>query len=203
MDSFRPACGPISSYSRVRILHHLQEHPGCAITELCDATGLHQNTVREHLKRLIDGGYVIAAPEHAGTHGRPRSLYTVVTGEPEASSMIARERVAAAARRGDLMRRVLHEPESKLGTEATHQLDALIEDLEDSGFEPHIDEIALEIDLSPCPHAAALPEHRPVLCQVHLSLMQSVLNEAGGPLSADSILEAKTPEECTVRLRRS
>lgn len=201
MTTVRPTCGPISSYSRVRILHLLQERPNRTIAELCDTTGLHPNTTREHLQRLIDNGYVIAAPEHSGARGRPRALYSAVTGKPGASSTIARERVTAAARRGDLMRRVLREPESELGTDATHQLDALFEDLEESGFEPQFDQDALEIDLTPCPHAAARPEHRPVLCQVHLALMQSVLAEAGGPLSAESVLEARRPQDCTVRLR--
>lgn len=178
----------------------LQERPNRTIADLCEATGLHPNTAREHLQKLIDGGYVITTAERRAMRGRPRTLYSAVTGAPGASSAVARERVTAAANRGDLMRRVMREPESELGTEATHQLDALIDDLEISGFEPRVDEAALEIELSPCPHSAARPEDRPVLCQVHLSLMQGILAEAGGPLSADCVLETERPEECTVRL---
>ena len=54
----RPAYSAISSYSRVRVLHLLQQRPQRTIAELCQSTGLHPNTVREHLQRLIDGGYV-------------------------------------------------------------------------------------------------------------------------------------------------
>ena len=50
MSNGGSVCGPISSYSRVRILHLLFEarhtHPEgqLSIGELCEATGLHANT---------------------------------------------------------------------------------------------------------------------------------------------------------------
>ena len=194
-------CGPISSYSRVRILHLVQQRAERTIGELCEATGLHANTVREHLQRLIEGGYVIQASERRTTRGRPRTLYSAATGRPEASSPVARDKVAEAARRGDMLRRILHEKDSPLGREATVQLDALIDNLEESGFEPIIDEEQLTVELTPCPHAASAPEHRPVLCQVHLGLMQGVLTQAGGPLEADCVRAASRADECTVQLR--
>lgn len=201
--------GPISSYSRVQILHLLfeasTEHGGARLTveQLCHETGLHANTVREHLQRLIEGGYVIASPEHRTTRGRPRTLYSAVTGTAEASSPVARDKVAEAARRGDMMRRIMAEEDSALGREATNQLDALIEHLEESGFEPVVDEGELTVDLSPCPHVVSRPEHRPMLCQVHLGLMQGILTQAGGPLATSCVQEAARPEECTVQLRRT
>lgn len=200
MSTVRPTCGPISTYSRVRILYLLQETSRRPIDELCEETGLHPNTVREHLQRLIEGGYVIAETERRSTRGRPRTLYSAATGAPEASSEIAREKVTEAARRGDMMRRALPIPISHHGQEATHQLDALVEHLEESGFEPIIDDRNLTVDLTPCPHAAARPEDRPVLCQVHLALMQGVLAEAGGPLAAEFVHAAKDPAECIVQL---
>lgn len=193
--------GPISSYSRVQILHLVQTRSDRTIGEICDATGLHANTVREHLQRLIEGGYVIQATERRTTRGRPRTLYSAATGAPGASSPVARDKVAEAARRGDMMRRMLDESDSELGREATYQLDALVEHLEESGFEPLVDESTLTVELSPCPHAAGRPEHRPMLCQVHLTLMQGVLTEAGGPLVADCVRDATRPEDCTVELR--
>ena len=202
-----PVCGPISTYSRVQILHTLfgredgEPRSRRTIEELCAATGLHPNTVREHLQRLIEGGYVIPTIEHRTTRGRPRTLYSAATGAPGASSPVARDKAKAAARRGDLMRSVLPEAATALGQDATHQLDALVEHLEESGFEPLIDDRALTIDLSPCPHAASRPEDRPTLCQVHLDLMQSVLSQAGGPLQADCVHDAVLPSDCTVQLR--
>lgn len=201
MPPARPTYGPISSYSRVRILHLVQSQPHRTIGELCDATGLHANTVREHLQRLIDGGYVVQESEKRATRGRPRTLYSAATGAPGASSSIAQEKVIAAARRGDLLRRAIPGAAGEtLEEAATHQLDALVEHLEESGFEPLIDEGALTVDLSPCPHAAALPQHRPVLCQVHLGLMQGVLAQAGGPLLARCVRTTDQVNDCTVEL---
>jgi predicted ArsR family transcriptional regulator len=198
-----PVCGPISTYSRVRLLHLVQTRPERTIGELCEATGLHANTVREHLQRLIEGGYVVQATEHRTTRGRPRTLYSAATGLGDASSPIARDKVTAAARRGDLLRRVLPGSASALGREVTYQLDALIEHLEESGFEPVIDDVQLTVDLSPCPHAAGRAEDRPLLCSVHLGLMQGVLTEAGGPLSADAVRTSALPADCTVQLRQT
>lgn len=198
MASAGPICGPISSYSRVQILHLVQTRSDRSIGELCEATGLHQNTVREHLQRLIDGGYVIGQTEHRTTRGRPRTLYSAATGAPGSSSPVARDKAKAAAARGDIMRRVVPGAASDLGRGADNQLDALIEHLEESGFAPVIDDETLTIELTPCPHAAARPVDRPVLCQVHLSLMQGVLAEAGGPLGADCVRGAGAA--CTVQL---
>lgn len=202
-----PVCGPISSYSRVQILHLLFEagqsetHAPRSIGELCEATGLHPNTVREHLQRLIEGGYVIPSIEHRTTRGRPRTLYSAATGAPGASSAVARGKAQAAARRGDLMRSMLPEAASDLGREATYQLDALVEHLEESGFEPVVDDARLTVDLSPCPHAASRSEDRPLLCRVHLELMQGVLTAAGGPLEAECVQDAALASDCTVQLR--
>ena len=202
-----PVCGPISTFSRVRILHLVKSRAERTIGELCQATGLHPNTVREHLQRLIEGGYVIQASEHRTTRGRPRTLYSAATGMADASSPIARNKAKAAAERGDLLRRVIPTSASALGRDATYQLDALIEHLEESGFEPVVDDEQLTVDLSPCPHAAGRAEDRPMLCSVHLGLMQGVLAEAGGPLAAEAVrtpalpADRAVPADCMVQLR--
>ncbi|MGU3647015.1 ArsR family transcriptional regulator [Microbacterium sp. C23T] len=193
----------ISSYSRVEIMHLLQERPQRAISELVEATGLHANTVREHVQRLIDAGYVIAETEHRTTRGRPRVLYSAATGSDEASSPVAVRRAEEAARRGDLLRRVYGSgTDAELGADALHQLDALVEDLGDAGFDPLIDERDLTVDLTPCPHVPAA-EHRGVLCDVHIGLMDSVLAQAGGPLRVKGIAPSCDPTQCVVQLAAS
>jgi predicted ArsR family transcriptional regulator len=157
--------------------------------------------VREHLQRLADAGYVVTSTERRTTRGRPRVLYSAATGEDAASSAVARHRVRAAAERGDLMRRVLPDADAgDLPDDAVHQLDALIDDLGAGGFDPVVDEEALTVELTPCAYAAAQPEHRDRLCSVHLGLMQSVLTEAGGPLTVDGMLPACDPTQCVVQL---
>lgn len=186
----------------MQILNLVQTRAERTIGELCEATGLHANTIREHLQRLIDGGYVIQASEHRTTRGRPRTLYSAATGSPEASSPIAAQKATDAARRGDLMRRLVEGTTSELDAKAVNQLDALVEHLEESGFEPLVDDAQLTVDLTPCPHAEGLPGHRAMLCAVHLGLMQGVLAAAGGPLEAACVLGAEESAHCAVQLRQ-
>lgn len=200
MTTGRPAgYSAISNYSRVEILHLVQDRPRRTVSELVSATTLHPNTIREHLQRLMDEGYVFSETEHRTTRGRPRVLYSASDGE-QSCSMIQRRKARAAAERGDLMRRVLPGETPELRTDALHQIDALVEDLIDSGFDPLVDERELTIDLTPCQHASAQAEHREVLCSVHLGIMQSVLNAAGGPLSVDGMRSSCDPTQCIVQL---
>lgn len=197
----RPPYSAISSASRVAILRMLQEEPHRTVGELCTATGLHPNTVREHLQRLIDAGYAVAAAEHRTTRGRPRVLYSAATGDEE-SSPIARQKVRDAARRGDLMRRIMPETDDgDLPVDAVHQLDALVDDLATAGFDPVVDPESLTLDLTPCHHAAAQTGGRDVLCEVHLGVMQGVLTEAGGPLAVGGMLPGCDPTVCIIQLR--
>ncbi len=192
----------ISSYSRVELLHLIQEQPQRPISELVAATALHPNTVREHLQRLIDDGYVVAETERRSTRGRPRVLYSAADGAAS-SSPIQRRKVQESADRGDLMRRVLPHAGTDLGTAALHQIDALVDDLFDAGFDPLVDEDRLTIDLTPCAQAEAQAAHRSVLCGVHLGIMQSVLAEAGGPLAVEGMRHSCDPRECVVQLLRT
>ncbi|WP_243074065.1 ArsR family transcriptional regulator [Microbacterium sp. SS28] len=197
-----PAYSAISSYSRVQLLGLLQLRAKRTIAELCAATGLHANTVREHLHRLKEGGYIVSETEHRTTRGRPRVLYSAA-GTGAVSSPVARRKAREAAHRGDLMRRVMPWAESgELPADALHQLDALTDDLVSGGFDPIVDEVELTVDLSPCKNAAAQAPHREALCAAHLGIMQSVLTEAGGPLSIGGMRASCDPSQCVVLLSR-
>lgn len=189
----------ISSYSRVEIMRVIQQRSQRPIADLIDATGLHPNTVREHLQRLIDAGYVVAETERRTTRGRPRVLYSAATADTAVSEVAVRK-ARDAARRGDLLRRVFpDEASADLPDDALHQLDALVEDLADAGFDPVVDTEALTVDLTPCPHAPDAA-HRGTLCAVHVGLMDGVLAQAGGPLHVDGIAASCDPTHCVVRL---
>jgi len=144
----------------------------------------------------------VAETEHRTTRGRPRVLYSAATGQDrDSTSAVARHKARAAAQRGDLMRRVMPWTDvDDLPTEAVHQLDALVEDLGDAGFDPIVDESTLTVDLSPCPHASASARDRETLCAVHLGLMDGVLSQAGGPLRVDCMTASRHPERCVVKL---
>ncbi|MFT4305909.1 MAG: ArsR family transcriptional regulator [Microbacterium sp.] len=198
----RSTYSAISSYSRVRLLHLLQKRPRRTVAELCEATSLHANTVREHLQRLIDGGYVVSETERRTTRGRPRVLYSAASA---GVSPVAVRKAREAAARGDLMRRIMpwtDAADAALPSDAVHQLDALTDDLGDAGFDPLVDEEALTVDLTPCPHAESDPTARQLLCQVHLGLMAGVLAQAGGPLRVEGMAPSCDPAHCVVHLAR-
>ena len=158
--------------------------------------------MREHLQRLIDLGFVLQTTEHRTVRGRPRSLYRVADGTPDASSPVARRKVRESAERGDLMRAVMPETVAEgLTTDEQHQLDAMIDHLDETGFDPTVDERDLTIDLSPCAHVQSANTET-TRCAVHLSLIQSVLTEAGGPLAVGGMRPGCNPRDCVIQLLR-
>ncbi|WP_170212922.1 helix-turn-helix transcriptional regulator [Catellatospora citrea] len=77
--------GALAVASRRRVLEVLRQAgtPQDA-TALARATGLHPNTVRFHLKVLIDAGYLVQASAPRSGPGRPQAVYAVVTPAAEA-----------------------------------------------------------------------------------------------------------------------
>lgn len=71
------------------------------IADLSAAAGLHPNTTREHLARLIEAGFVTCCPEERHTRGRPRIVYRAA--ENVSSSTAPAESVA----RTELLRALL------------------------------------------------------------------------------------------------
>ena len=70
-----PLEGTLAAASRVDLLHLLQRGGQHTVSDLARATGLHQNTTREHLARLVAEGFAVRTPEVRTVRGRPRMLY--------------------------------------------------------------------------------------------------------------------------------
>ncbi|WP_175558954.1 helix-turn-helix domain-containing protein [Sanguibacter gelidistatuariae] len=199
-ETFRTLASP----SRVELLHLLQERDRRTLAELVEATGLHPNTVREHLQRLTRGGYVTSIVETRTTRGRPRTLYSAATGaDVETNDDVARK-VASATERGDLLRRYLEStvptPTARLPEGALRQIDALDDHLDQSGFNACIDEAALRVDITDCPYQDMVAESHGMVCVVHLGLVRTVLSQAGGPVTARALLPFSGPGCCTLSL---
>ena len=79
MTSRVSAYRTLASESRMHILHVLQgQDDPITVDAVAEAVGLHINTAREHLDRLVDGGFVTRQSEVRTTRGRPRMLYRSV-----------------------------------------------------------------------------------------------------------------------------
>lgn len=173
--------------------------PGLGLDELGELTGLHENTLRDHLKVLIAESMVRSESEPAAGRGRPRLIYFPI----DASTVNERvqSRIDDAKHRGDLLRRVMPGQPVDLDDEALHQLDALYEHLDSVGLDPELDEMALSVQMTPCPFHKLIAANPEVICTVHEGLVRDVLLRAGGPVEVDQLLPFVTPHQCTLQLR--
>jgi len=185
--------------SRLRLLAEVQAEPGLLLRELAERTGLHENTVRDHLVVLESEGLVTRQTQHVGRRGRPPETYHPVR-ERDRNPEAAR-RVEQAIRHGELLRRMnIDTSPDDLEPEALHQLDTLYEHLDDSGFEPELRAAPLEIDLAPCPFATMVDTDQDLVCRVHSQLIRDTLNQVPGPLRLTRLDARMTPQLCRVHL---
>jgi predicted ArsR family transcriptional regulator len=151
------------------------------LRELAERTGLHENTVRDHLVVLEAEGLVTRQTVRSGTRGRPPETYHPVRDTPRNPE--AARRVDRAAQHGDLLRRIHADtPRGGLDVDALHQIDTLYEHLDDSGFQPELDDTALGIDLVPCPFNTLVGSEQELVCRVHSQLIRDTLSQVPGPV---------------------
>lgn len=188
----------LASLSRVDLLHELMQRGSLSVDELAEATGLHANTTREHLHRLIDAGFVHSEALHSDSRGRPRLLYTAAA---DPSDPHRAEKVQRAFERADQVRRLVSpstaaEPVS----DVDRQLDLLEDHMDECGFDASVDTDELRLTVHECPFDS-LAAKNPQVCQVHFNLLARSIEQIDGPLEADE-LHARVPERgCWVTLR--
>ena len=162
----------LASLTRIDLLHVLQIRGAQTIVDLAARTGLHPNTVREHLHRLVQIGLVRSDPILRGRRGRPTLRYRVAFG-------VGRDRTRAQ--------------------DPPRQLERLSEHLERCGFDATIDSGAGRVTLWDCPFAR-MSESSPQVCEVHHSLIVGVLESVPGPVEAGKLCRLVTARECTLTL---
>ncbi len=189
----------LAQASRILLLAEVQSTPGLLLRELAERTGLHENTVRDHLVVLEHEGLVTRHTTHPGTRGRPPATYHPVC-EPGASPE-ADDRVDRARRHGDLLRRIAPtSTRSDLDDDALHQLDVLYEHLDDVGLQPELDDANLEVELVPCPYYSLLDREPELVCRVHEQLIRDLLTQVPGPLTLTLLEPFRSHDRCLVHL---
>jgi predicted ArsR family transcriptional regulator len=210
--------------SRMQILQLLQERQrALPVDEVAAAVGLHVNTTREHLDRLVASGFVERSTEHRTTRGRPRMLYRSIDsaavaaidskarahlvslllegyGQPMESPVTAAEMagVAWAAELGCPGSEATGDPERDYAA----QVDALVRHLEELGFEPERLDDDEVLALHHCPFADISSDRRGVICGAHLGLVRGILERHQGPLKVEALAPRGEGTACTLRLRR-
>jgi predicted ArsR family transcriptional regulator len=92
------------------------------------------------------------------------------------------------------------DPSDDLGPDATHQLDALYEHLDDAGLQPEVDESRLTVGLLPCLYQDLIDEDRPLVCSVHAKLVRHQLEQVHGPLELAQLHPFVEKDRCLLVL---
>lgn len=187
----------LASLSRINLLHELQQHGSLTVTELAAATGLHHNTAREHLHRLIDAGFVRSESIPRTSKGRPKILYRTATGRDDPTH---RARLLEAEARTERFRKLL--PTRKIGIDRSpidRQLDMLDDHMDQCGFDAAIEIDSKQMTMHDCPFSELARAH-PQVCEVHFALVKDALQLADGPLEARELHPFSGPHDCTVDL---
>lgn len=200
--STRPGFGPRSgenpgdptlSKSRAAVLRTIraQSEP-TSLAALARNTGLHPNTLREHLDALLDAKLVRRHSAKPAGRGRPAWLYAPVDTEPQneyarlASALASAladasiDPVGDATRAGDAWGTSI--VQSRGGSRVDSQAAArreVIDVLDDLGFEPESSSRDSRVRLTRCPLLEAANKNPEIVCAVHEGLVRGVLSEVG------------------------
>jgi len=166
-----------------------------SVRELAGRLDLHANTIRPHLRRLVEAGLVAAEARRGSSVGRPQVLYSVVSAESREgrdyrlladilATLVRSSRSRNGAQGlahewGDfLMARQASPPGAR---RPGPNLAALRDAMAEAGFDPRFRRRgngSIEIALRGCPFRDLLEEHRDLVCAVHRGLLEGMLQGA-------------------------
>ncbi|HUR75938.1 MAG TPA: hypothetical protein VMZ00_16770 [Sporichthya sp.] len=185
-----------------------------SVEEVSGALGLHPNTARFHLRRLVEDGRIERSLESRPGRGRPRQVYRALA-ERDARNylMLARMLAQATAQSGDralaertgeawglqLLAEAGARPSKRSATVAGH----LTTVLDSIGFDPQIerDRDGLRVDLRHCPFLEVAREEPGLVCGMHQALIQGVLNGLDSGMQVEHLQPFVAPNLCTAVVR--
>lgn len=197
--------------SRLRLLEVLDgARAPLGVAELAGRTGLHANTVRDHLAVLERAGLVASRPQARGGPGRPRLVFeslqrtlehehallaAVLAGslEPHPDGLeLAIESGRSWGRR--LVRPFAHE---EAPTEAAC-VGRVVGLLAERGFSPELS--GRELRMHRCPFRELADTYPRIVCALHQGLVDGALDELGAPVRVESLERGREPAPCVARL---
>lgn len=219
----RPGYGPAAgskdrptglSRARTTVLQTLQERPEpTSLAELADATGLHVNTLREHLEALLALNLVDREQAPASGRGRPAWLYRAIDdSEPSEYAGLAAALASVITRTSSTPSEDALQAGRTWGVElaqgrpdvpaatASAARRGVAEMLDDLGFEPQADTRADRVRLTRCPLLQAARQFPEVVCAVHLGIVEGALAEYGTDPERASLTPFAEPGACSLRL---
>lgn len=192
-----------------------------SIVDLAGQLSLHPNTVRFHLRALIDSGRVEQVESTHTSPGRPPLMFRAHRGmdpagprnyqllaETLATSIGAdhqsTERAIEAGRTWG-QRLAGASPAARAVNDDDQATDRLIGILDDLGFSPRRQSSAgeVQIGLKHCPFLDLVPNHASVICPVHLGLMQGAMENMGAGTTVHRLEPFAEPDLCVAHLRNT
>jgi predicted ArsR family transcriptional regulator len=205
--------------SRMLIVDALTEGP-CLMGELVERAGVHRNTVRAHLARLIDAGVVERERVARPGPGRPAERYRLreaiaPSGVEQRLLISALVRLVASAYEAGAEEQAREEG-LRIGRQlgAAHPqrtVSAAVQEvtrlLRDLSFAPQLAERARvsDIELRSCPFAVSPDDPRgTIICAFHLGLIRGVLETSAPSVALDvRLLPHVGPSLCRAEIRYS
>ena len=196
------------SPSRRAILEHLRDQPQpLTLAALVRVTGLHPNTVREHLHALVRRGLVRRIDGRPQGRGRPAYLYEHAErghGEYARLAVVLADALAlsssdptghAAAVGVEWGRSLARERRTRNGTAGAAR-DEVIGELDDLGFAPRPGADDSEVRLTRCPLLEAAHRAPEVVCGIHLGIIRGMLDEFGADPAGSELEPFAAPGYC-------
>ncbi|WP_448060578.1 helix-turn-helix transcriptional regulator [Cellulomonas hominis] len=221
-----PGATPSATPAGRTILATLRAQPApVTLATLVTATGLHTNTVREHLTALTDAGVVTRGRTAPQGRGRPAATYTALsssaTSEPELGPVSAEYAGLAAA-----LASTIHRTSSSPGRDAAdagaawgrelartrpglHPADdadprgRVVDLLAVLGFAPQPVAGSPSVLLTRCPLLDTARMYPDVVCAVHLGLVRGALGEYGADPEGAELHPFSDPGACRLDLART
>ena len=207
--------GALASTSRIQILTLLRSSTTpLDVAQIGAHSGRHPNTVRFHLRVLVDAGLACCRTDPRGGAGRPRLVYTAATDGSEypdgfqlladilagylATSSALPASVAEEA--GHAFARRHQQPAAGVSIDdAVRYVIAMFTEL---GFEPELvpDGQDMQLRLHACPFGTLAAKYPEVVCAMHLGWLRGTLRHLGAPLTARSLNPFVEPHVCIAHL---
>jgi predicted ArsR family transcriptional regulator len=203
---------PPLSRQRLCVLDYVRAHAPVRISTVAVGLALHPNTVREHLDALTRYGLVERITETPTKRGRPAALYRPSAADP---AILAQDYAGLATALAGQIARSSTQPEHDAraaGISWGHELcnDAAASDnprtavltvLTRLGFGPDTDDPDGSIALRSCPLLEAARRYPAIVCQVHLGIIDGVLQRSSGVTDTEvELIPFAEPGACRLLL---
>jgi len=188
-----------------------------SIVAIADLLQVHPNTVRFHLKHLVERGQVEQVEPSRSSPGRPPLMFRAREGmdptAPRNYRLLAevltaglgaeRDSAAKAKRAGRAWgHQLINATPARSNHDDDEAVGQLVTMLDNFGFAPErrFDDGQQLIGLRQCPFLDLVGTQARVICPVHLGLMQGVLGSLGATVTVERLDPFVEPDLCLARL---